>query len=161
MSKGGHNKKPTRLKILEGTFRKDRAVNEPRPAPVAPKCPSWLPREGKRKWRELAPKLERLGLLTELDGEELAALCQHWAIMVEAARDIKRRGILIPSAREDGVTVKNPALQVLRDNSAAFDRYAGRFGLSPQDRSRIDLPQAGEEDDPLERLLRDSERKAR
>jgi len=143
--RGGHNRKPTALKVLQGTARPDRMVNEPKPQPIAPKPPSWLPREARRKWRELAPKLERLGLLTELDGEKFAAMCMHWAVMVEAAKEIKRRGVLVPSARGDGALVKNPALQILRDNSKAFDRYAGQFGMDPQSRGRIDLPESDEE----------------
>lgn len=73
---------------------------------------------------------------------------------MEAAKDLKKRGILIPSAREDGALVKNPALQILRDNSAAFNRYAAEFGMDPQNRSRIDLPGDSEEKDTeMERLL--------
>ena len=154
MPKGGHNKKPTALKVLEGTARRDRLLNEPRPASVTPKCPAWLPREGKKKWGELAPKLEKLGLLTELDGEKLAAMCMHWALMVEAAQDLKKRGFLVSSARDDGALVKNPSLQILRDNSAAFDRYAGEFGMGPRSRSNIDLPVQNEDDDFMLQLTR-------
>jgi P27 family predicted phage terminase small subunit len=154
MPKGGHNKKPTALKVLEGTARRDRLLNEPLPACATPKCPEWLPREGKKKWRELAPKLEKLGLLTELDGEKLAAMCMHWALMVEATQDLKERGFLVTSAREGGELVKNPSLQVLRDNSAAFDRYAGEFGMGPRSRSYIDLPAQNEDDDFMLQLTR-------
>lgn len=147
MPSGGHNRKPTALKILAGTAQPCRLKNEPKPAPVAPKCPSWLNKEAKKKWKELAPKLEKLGLLTELDGEKFAALCLHWSLMVEAARGVKDRGVLIPSAREDGALVKNPSLQILRDNSTAFDRYAAQFGLDPQNRSRLDMPPVREGDD--------------
>lgn len=157
MPKGGHNKKPTALKVLEGRARCDRLLNEPRPASVTPKCPAWLPREGKKKWGELAPKLEKLGLLTELDGEKLAAMCMHWALMVEAAQDLKKRGFLVSSARDDGALVKNPSLQILRDNSAAFDRYAGEFGMGPRSRSYIDLPVQDEDDEFLKKILRGGE----
>jgi len=146
------NRKPTQLKILQGTARKDRLKNEPKPRPIRPKCPRWLPPEGKRKWKQLAPKLEKLGLLTEVDGEKLAAMCLHWSILLEAAKDVKERGILIPSAREDGALVKNPSLQILRDNSAAFCKIAGEFGLDPVNRGRIDV-KVEQEKDPLEQLL--------
>ena len=147
-------RKPTQLKVLQGTARKSRLTNEPKPKPAAPKCPDWLSKEAKRKWKELAPKLEKLGLLTELDGEQLAALCTHWSIIQQAAKDIKERGILIPSAREDGALVKNPALQVLRDNSMAFSKYAGHFGLDPVSRGRINLSDEKEKDDFEEFLNR-------
>jgi len=152
--KGGHNRKPTALKVLEGTARRDRLKNEPKPRPIRPRCPRWLPPEAKRKWRELTPKLERLGVLTELDGEKLATACLHWSLMIEAAKDVKERGILIPSAREDGALVKNPGLQILRDNSAAFCKIAGEFGLDPVNRGRIDVAiNSSDEESEFERLL--------
>src|SRR2546421_647039 len=79
MPKGGHNAKPTGLKVLEGTYRRDRAKREPKPLPVAPACPSWLDATGRAKWRELKPQLDRLGLLTEIDGDALAAYCSAWS----------------------------------------------------------------------------------
>ena len=154
MPSGGRNKKPTALRLLEGNpGKRPLPANEPKPSPKAPKCPAWLPKEAKRKWKELAPKLGRLGLLTELDGEKLTALCLHWSIMVAATKDVTERGNLVPSAREDGAMVKNPSLQILRDNSAAFDRFATGFGLDPVNRSRIVLPAGPEETDGIAALF--------
>lgn len=154
MPKGGHNRKPTNLKVLEGNpGKRPLPKNEPKPAPIAPKCPSWLPAAGKRLWKQLAPKLSALGLFTEVDGAAFAAMCLHWALLTEAAVDLKRRGAVVDSAREDGAMVKNPSLQVLRDNSSAFAQYAARFGLTPQDRCRISVPGAETDDDGMDALL--------
>ena len=73
MGARGPAPKPTALKVLDGNPR-HRPINrsEPRPRPVAPKCPSWLDAEAKREWRRIAPALERIGLLTEIDGTALA-----------------------------------------------------------------------------------------
>jgi len=153
MAKGGHNKKPTALKILEGNpGKRPLPTNEPKPIPLAPKCPAWLPKLAKRKWKELSPKLEALGLLTELDGEALATLCLHWALMIEASEDIKARGLLIPSVK-DKTLIKNPSLQIFRDNSVAFDRYASHFGMDPQSRSRLSVSPAEKEIDGMEALF--------
>jgi len=118
-----------------------------------PVCPDWLPGEGARKWNELASKLFDAGLLTELDGEKLAALCMHWAVMVEAAQDLKERGILVEGAREGGGLVKNPSCQILKDNSAAFDRYAAGFGMDPRSRAHVESQPWDEDDEFLKRLL--------
>jgi P27 family predicted phage terminase small subunit len=122
-----------------------------------PVCPDWLPGEGARKWNELAPKLFDAGLLTELDGETLAVMCMHWAVMVEAIQDLRERGILVTGARGDGGLVKNPSLQVLKDNSAAFDRYAAGFGMDPRSRAYVDSQPENEDDEFLKKILRGGE----
>ena len=57
MSPAGRPKKPTNLKVLHGTYRKDREnPNEVFPDPAADiQAPEWLPKEARDKWSELAP----------------------------------------------------------------------------------------------------------
>lgn len=141
-------RKPTALKMLAGTARPDRMRNEPKPKPIAPACPKDLPREAERLWKSLAPKLERLGLLTETDGPAFADMCLCWARLREAERDISERGLLVPGERG---LVKNPAAQLAREYRAGLQKWAARFGLTPADRSALDLP--ADEDDDLDRLL--------
>jgi phage terminase small subunit len=71
----GRRPKPRNLKIVQGTFRRDRAKNEPQPVSIAPSCPRWLPAAAKSEWRRLKPELEELGLLTELDRAGFAGYC--------------------------------------------------------------------------------------
>ncbi|BDG62329.1 phage terminase small subunit P27 family [Caldinitratiruptor microaerophilus] len=143
-------RKPTALKVLSGTARPDRMKNEPKPRPVAPPCPKGLPKEARRLWKEMAPKLERLGLLTETDGPAFADLCLCWARLKEAERDISERGLLVDGERGK---VKNPAAQLAREYRAAAQKWAARFGLTPADRGVLDLPQQEDEaDDFLEFL---------
>lgn len=145
-------RKPTNLKKLEGTFRKDRALKEPKPAPVAPKRPAWLSSQAKKVWNELAPKLERVGCLTKVDGETLALLCTHYAVAKQAAEILKQEGLVDHDER--GLARKHPMLQVLRDNSAAYLKYCQEFGLSPKARGRIDVTEPfDEEDQGMARLL--------
>lgn len=67
-------RKPTNLKILEGTFRKDRAANEPKPVPIAPPKPAWLKCAAGEIWKQLAPDLDAVGCLTRVDGPAFALL---------------------------------------------------------------------------------------
>jgi len=61
-------RKPKQLKIVQGTYRKDRAnPHEPKPQPRIPSCPWELCDTAKKEWRRLAPELHQLGLLTALD----------------------------------------------------------------------------------------------
>jgi P27 family predicted phage terminase small subunit len=143
-------KKPTVLKILEGNpGKRPLPKNEPKPRPVRPPCPRWLPVEAKRIWRALAPKLERVGLLTEADGPAFADMCLCLARLREAEEDISRRGLLVPGDRG---MVKNPACQLAREYRAALQKWAARFGLDPASRSTMDLARDGEGDE-MEELL--------
>ena len=74
--------KPTQLRKLEGgrsnSLKKpeDALKTEPKPNPKAPGIPPDIDNEAKEVWKKLAPKLERLGLLCETDGDAFAILCQ-------------------------------------------------------------------------------------
>ena len=155
----GPKPKPSQMKKLQGTHRADRAAeNEPMPAiGDVPVCPDWHPEDAREMWDAYAPKLHRLGLLTELDVPvfEKMCLCHAWAI--EAARDIIKRGTLIDSARNDDDRVKNPSMQIFRDNTAQFEKLAAAFGMSPADRSRVSAAELPREE--KESLLTLVERK--
>lgn len=152
MGRRGPQKKPTRLKKFHGTARRqDLERREPNPTPKAPKCPGWLPKEAKKKWRELAPEMERLGLLTMVDGLTFSMLLLHWSVAVDAAKTMKAEGIT--SEDERGLSRKHPLAQILRDNSVMFRAYAAEFGLSPSTRARLDLPAPDEHDEIMEKYF--------
>jgi transposase InsO family protein len=60
------------------------------PSPIAPPIPSWLPAEAKKRWKELAPELEKLGLFTSIDGPVFALMLTHYAFAEEAIKEIKK-----------------------------------------------------------------------
>jgi P27 family predicted phage terminase small subunit len=72
-----------------------------------------------------------------------SAVAQHAA----AVALVNNSGTLIQSG---GRAVKNPALQVVRDQAAIIRSLARDFGLTPSARSGISL---GESGDDLEALL--------
>lgn len=87
MPRGGHNAKPTKLKVIEGTFRSHRAPkNEVAPQPIIPKPPASIDRYARHAWHRLSPILKRLGLLTEADAEMFFALCEAWGRWERARR---------------------------------------------------------------------------
>jgi P27 family predicted phage terminase small subunit len=128
-------KKPTSLKLLHGTFRKDRAPkSEPQPRGAAV-CPSWLDATAKQEWKRVAPELARLGLLTKLDSTALAAYCVSFSTWKQAQANMATNGLLITTAR--GTQQKNPAVSIAADSLKLMKGYLALFGLSPSDRSRL------------------------
>ncbi len=90
MPRGGQNRKPSNLKLVQGTFRPDRASgDEPKPRPLVPDPPPGMDYYALRAWRRLAPILERLGLLTEADTEMFISLCDAWGRLERARRRLK------------------------------------------------------------------------
>src|SRR5918994_921746 len=67
--------KPTALKIIQGNpGHRPLNKHEPKPTPGCKK-PSFVKGKCARIWNQYAPELERLGLLTSVDGPLFAAWC--------------------------------------------------------------------------------------
>ena len=114
----GRPPKPTALKILQGNPGR-RPLNQQEPKPgIGAKMPAYLlklPR-ALANWREEAPMLEELGVLTRADGKAFGRLCILWA------------------EYEDGVEEGRPSDTRLL---AEIRQLEGRFGMTPADRVRI------------------------
>lgn len=156
----GPRPQPTAVRELRGDpgKRGRPAGEEPRPEPAAPKMPRGLPREARAFWRRYAEGLARLGLLTEVDAPAFQMMAMHWQVCQDAMRELAGKGtaaggvLEMTTEDEDGLERKHPLLQVLRDNSSAFLRYAAHFGMSPSARAgmRVEPPTVA---DPYEVFL--------
>lgn len=153
----GRPKKPTALRKLEGNpSKRPYPKNEPQPDLSIPDCPDWLLPEAKEEWERVAPQLNKLGLLTQLDRTALAAYCQSYAKWAEAERWLKEHGPVYPILNEDGsvrylqqapqVGIANQCLKQIR-------AFCSEFGLSPASRCRIELPSGKGEDKFLDQLI--------
>lgn len=148
-SGGVRRKKPTKLKLIHGTFRPDRASeNEPKPDPIAPPRPAWVTGRAKEFWERISPRLEKLGLLTELDGDALAMLCDAWADLHHAREYLKKIR-----------AQKNPQQKRLRLAQVSVERarhdvrlLMNEFGFTPAARSRMSV-EVGNEEDEFEKFL--------
>lgn len=149
----GRKPVPTAIRLLEGNVgHHPLRENEPKPKPVAPKCPSWLSPIAKRQWRFLAPELEALGLLTTLDGGALAGLCDAFAQFREATEFLFRHG---PVYRRGELLKTTTQVHVARAAFATYLKLAGEFGLALFARTPISTAPADDddEDDILDRPL--------
>lgn len=115
------------IKLLQGNpGKRPLNKNEPKPQPIAPKPPSWLPREAKREWKRLAPELEKLGLLTIVDGTAFANYCLAYARLREAEETIKREGMVITT--EKGYKMPHPAVKIAEKAQQIIKRSARSSG---------------------------------
>jgi P27 family predicted phage terminase small subunit len=142
--------KPTAQKMLEGTYRPDRAnANEAFPSvPDSLDAPDHLS-EGAAldKWSELAPILSRNGLLTECDLDTLTLYCQTWARYVEAETRLQTEGST--TTAQSGYQQVSAWVTISKNTRADLLKLGDRLGLNPSSRSRINTTPQAEESDGL------------
>lgn len=143
--------KPTAIKKLQGNpGKRPLPKNEPQPDPLEkiPKPPSYLSKGAKKIWKEEAPKLAKLGVLTEIDLKTFSIVCSVLFRYEEAERQMNRL-----AKKEDPL---NGAISVNSrgnmDCSALLDlshksmnmalKYLAEFGMTPSSRSRIEIKKA-------------------
>ncbi len=141
MSKRGW--KPKVIKDLEGSnYKKKDRNKEPKPRPKVGRRPLTLDDRGKRIWDKLKPKLERHGLLTELDGPVFMSLCQAISRYQVIQKEMKRDDFKLMYVEEimdqmgnERLNLKaNPLLAQERQYLQAIRILAKEFGMTPAGR---------------------------
>jgi len=150
--------KPTKLRVLQGNpGRKPIRKREPEPRVGTPQCPAWLKGEARKCWQRNAPKLIELGLLTELDEDEFTRYCISHAQRVAAVKWLEEHGTVYPIRDEKTGRIRYlqqvPQVSIARNAAKLASVLGAKFGLSPADRTRIQVPEKTVSDDDLEHLL--------
>lgn len=138
-------RRPTTMKVLAGTYRRDRA-NEAEPqAPalsVGTRPPTWVKSsQAKRAWAaliEVAPD----GLITQMDTLSLGLLVSAFGDWLAARTVIGQEGRYYETAGPSGRMVR--AHPAVTDEADAWKRAAAmlaKFGMTPSDRSRVSAGQ--------------------
>lgn len=96
--------------------------------------PDYLDLDAVAVWHRLAPSLAERGVLTAWDVDTLAVFVSAVVAHSRAVRYVNDRGVLV---KQRSSMVKNPALQIVRDQAAVIATFATRFGLTPADRARL------------------------
>ncbi len=100
----GRKKKPTKLKLLEGTNRKDREnPNEPQYEPALPEPPSFLSKDALEHWHELGAVLVEKGLLSTVNKGSFVMLCESWGEFVEAKRKLEGKDAITETTNKNAV----------------------------------------------------------
>jgi len=151
---GARGPAPTPTKILQmrGSRWPERlGINEPLPEAGAPTCPSWLPTDAKAAWKQLAPVLLDMGVLTKADRLALARYCRLFMRWRRAEDFLDKHGEVYPIRKVVTDRDGNERVEVV--GSAPFPQVAiaakladqllrleQNFGLTPSARSRIQVP---------------------
>jgi P27 family predicted phage terminase small subunit len=154
MPRRGPKPKPTALKVLKAT-RADRInAREPKPDGNRPSPPDHLDEAGLDEWHRIVPLLERMGVLTSVDGAALALYCDNFSRWRQAREALDRLGMVIETENEYGTVVKlNPAATVLASAQRTMIQLLAEFGCTPSSRSRVSM--AEQKEDELAKFLRE------
>jgi len=118
--------------------------------PLRPSVPSDLSPHARECWKMLAPELEKLGLLSVLDGPSFRLACETYAIAVYALEEmrvrkadgtpdgrVKRPSLLDVDRAHGGMSKKSPAFSIYAQASREFRAWCVEFGLSPSARASL------------------------
>ncbi|MDQ0114371.1 phage terminase small subunit P27 family [Paenibacillus harenae] len=137
--------KPTVIKQMAGTLRKDRVKNEPRPPAFIemPAAPEYFDEHAIEEWYRLGPVLKTLGLLTVADRSLFIAYCLSYSRLASAAESLQAAGELFHEyTNKVGATnfVARPEIAVIQKETLLLKAICAEFGLSPSARGRMEVP---------------------
>ena len=104
------------------------------------------------KYNTQYQKMEKLGILTEIDMAAFAGYCQAYARWKEAEEFITQHGTIVKTP--SGYWQQVPQVSIAQTYLKIMNRFCEQFGLTPSSRSRI-VAEGGEdkESDAMELLL--------
>ncbi len=149
-----NHRKPTRIKILEGT-RKDRIPkDEPKSPPGIGAAPSWLGEEAAAAWDHLAATAPD-GLLTRADSIAVELFAQTYATWMECQRATRRDGLLLTTITERGeVNKAHPLLPTITALQKQMVDILNRCGMTPSGRASIGAEDGEKKPDALLEYMR-------
>lgn len=151
MGQRGPRPKPTKLRLLHGERHSDRINDdEPAPRPTSPRKPAGLSDEVAAVWDRVVHELEGMDLAYSADTDAIRCYCEAVVQHARASDVLARTPVLVQGIH--GNMVRNPALQVQRDNAATIRAFAQELGLTPSARTSIRGKDAGsgrDDDNPF------------
>jgi len=161
--RGGQNRKPRDLKILQGTFRKDRNPgNEPDPDKVTeiPRYPTGMNKHARKLWKNLCAELIDLGVLTVVDLPAMEIACVNYGLYKDAHEAVysfreedpetgktKKRKRPLSEYMKGRNSQTIPEYTAMTKAFETFKSYITEFGLTPASRNRLNLPEKPEKDE--------------
>jgi P27 family predicted phage terminase small subunit len=148
--RGGRKRRPTSIKLVDGTSPYRINPSEPKAPAGAPEMPDHLDDFEQHGWTTFVRDVERLGLLSIVDGHAAAIYATAYGRARHARDAIKKNGLIL--AGSHGGMVSNPAVTILAAAERVMISVLSLYGLSPSDRSRLKATEAVE--DEFDKFLR-------
>lgn len=137
MAKTGRPSKPPELKVLHGDRKRTiKAVPKSRPSFDA-KAPAHLSFDAQKAWKDIIPKLERMGILTEIDTDAIAIYCDAYSRWVEARQALAIEGYYWTS--DKGNKCYHPMVTIMNDAIKQMHTMQTEFGMTPRARNGISV----------------------
>ena len=133
-------KKPTNLKVVQGTNRPHRNNNEPLVSLEVPPCPEYLGKEAKKYWKEISEQLVNVGLIGVVDGALFGLHCDSYGRLIEVSDHLKKMDDMLDQT-PNGLEVQSALWQIRNKLWDQVLRSASEFGLSPAARSKLSMPE--------------------
>lgn len=137
-------KKPDKLKMMQGTMRADRAIEHPKPLGT-PTCPDWLDTVGREAWGRVCDELNRLGLLTSVDGDTLGVYCKTFSRWFATIKFLDENGTTYTT--DTGYIRERPEVAISLQLQKELREYAKELGLSPSARQKLEVEKPKQPDE--------------
>jgi len=151
----GRNPLPANVTKLRGTFRTGRRTRTLSPPQTVPPCPRWLDKIGREEWKRVAPHLAKLGILTQIDATALATYCDVYSEFRRARIKIAKKGLTFDTP--SGYVQQRPEVGIVKSARAQIKTFCAEFGMTPNARGRMHLPEDEPTDDDMDIFLADGE----
>ncbi|MBU1076764.1 MAG: phage terminase small subunit P27 family [Spirochaetes bacterium] len=133
----GRKPKPTYLKLIAGNpGKRPLNENEPKPDKVIPICPEHLMGGAKKEWERTTKLLDKIGILTEIDGDALSIYCQLYSDWIKLQKEKNKPNFVFSDDRGR----KNPLMTIQNELVRDIKSLCAEFGMTPSSRSRLSVP---------------------
>lgn len=128
--------KPLPLKLVDGTYRADRAPGRMvHPRVEIPDPPKRLRAVALKEWKRITPQLQQLGLIALIDRQQLVIYCDAVADYEEARAEIDATGYL--QSTPTGYQALSGAAVKARQAASIIEKFGALFGMTPAARARV------------------------
>jgi len=150
----GPNRKPNKLKIIQGTDRADRMdaeVTDVIPCKELPEPPDFLDEHGKDLFLQMGKNFLHLQLLNDLNMQIFAVMICELSLYMQMQKEANEEGRVLTGIKTD----INPKLKIANTAFKNFRSLCTEFGMTPSSMVNIavQMMKKKEEKDPFEVFL--------
>lgn len=102
--------------------------------------PSWLrDNAAKKEWKRLVEQFKTLGVISNLDLNNLGAYCNAYSSYLEATKELKGQPLTIEYTNKGGATniIENPLIKIQMKYSDEMRKYSSLLGLTIDSRLKM------------------------